>query len=1110
MAYRTWGKLLLTALGVSVLAGAGQLGVAYGFGIVRLTGAFTGTTVNQWPAQLVWVGWFAANAAVAGAVLTGRLARRDAPAASTGRQLAIGGAAALGATVVAPLCMQPARAAELISVDPVWAVGICAVLGALIGAGAAIAVLLRPELGWNMAAVAGAVWLLALISVLPSLGTTGPLPTVRLGVLEPSWLDDAAAQRLALLLLPIVALLAGAATAGLARWRGQVPLISGATGVAGPVLVAFAYLTAGPGDAVDRYQTTPYYGALIAVLAGALGAAAAALLRWPLGASAADAQAIEPTDILRPLPAGPALPGAAPSASPAGGGDDTEPTSATTSGADLVGAGPGSRADDIAAVRTVPAHWDWPSTTASGQHGPVPSGRAGASAATETALPTGTAGDDSSGTGRAATTEIIGSTGAAWAASVPTVRTGGTRPADDLGGSTAMPTSGTTHSTADGTTTSDPASTATAGTATTGTATTARGGAASAQTGTAGTDTGTAATGTAGTGTAATGTAGTGTAATGTAGTDMTGTATTAHAGTASAHTDTAGTGAAATDMAGTDMAGTATTAHAGAASAHTDTAGTGAASTVAGTSTASPSTADTGTVGTSTADAGKAGTGTEGIGTSTTGTGTGTGTGTTGTGTGTGTSTTGTSTDMTGSGDGPAPKPRRARKPKAAPADGTESPADAAAPFEPTAAAADPASGASTSDAAVQASQSAASGAARPAPGSPEPGVADSATHAGPDVTAAPTAGRARKSARPGKATGGTTRPGAEDDTPARPADESQATPTPGGQDSAAGRKSQRGKAVSGTAAASGTTAQPGATTDSASESAVADAPATEGGAGGPLFGVPTAGDPETDRWTPSPPAWPSTQGFTTSAPGAGTEQSASGTPTAAGDSTEWTPRPRHRAPLPDLSRASSWDAFNTVRRSGPAQAGPVQAGPTQAGSTQAGSTQAGSTADLWTTPTNSTGTPDQTIGIPDRPDEGAAADPGAGQDERPEPRAKGRRWGRGRAEPERTVPEQAGAPDVPVDEPADGDAPSVALTGTDDAEQPSRRGRLGGLFRRNRSRVDEESRPETDATEPLPTQDEEFVDWVAGLSKPVVDNEPEQESGRRSLRSTGRHHRD
>ncbi|RLP99271.1 hypothetical protein EAD98_02735, partial [Micromonospora sp. CV4] len=375
MAFRTWGRLLLTALGVSVLAGAGQLGVAYGFGIVRLTGAFTGTTVNQWPAQLVWVGWFAANAAVAGAVLTGRLARRDAVPPSTGRQLAIGAAAAFGATVVAPLCMQPARAAELISVDPVWAVGICAVLGAVSGAGAAIAVLLRPELGWNMAAVAGAIWVLALVSVLPSLGTTGTLPTVRLGVLEPSWLDDDAAQRLALVLLPLTALLAGAATAGLARWRGQVPLVSGATGVAGPVLVAFAYLTAGPGDAVDRYQTTPYYGALIAILAGALGAAAAALLRWPVRARTADPLAIEPTNILRPLPAGPALPGKE-SATPADDRDAAEPA-----GADLAGTGVGHdlrAADGTGAVRTVPAHWDWPAASGTGQHGSVPADPTGA------------------------------------------------------------------------------------------------------------------------------------------------------------------------------------------------------------------------------------------------------------------------------------------------------------------------------------------------------------------------------------------------------------------------------------------------------------------------------------------------------------------------------------------------------------------------------------------------------------------------------------------------------------------------------------------------------------------------------------------------------------
>ncbi|MFD6564505.1 hypothetical protein [Micromonospora profundi] len=992
MAYRTWGKLLLTALGVSVLAGAGQLGVAYGFGIVRLTGAFTGTTVNQWPAQLVWVGWFAANAAVAGAVLTGRLARRDVPAASTGRQLAIGGAAALGATVVAPLCMQPARAAELISVDPVWAVGICAVLGAVIGAGAAIAVLLRPELGWNMAAVAGAVWLLALISVLPSLGTVGPLPTVRLGVLEPSWLDDAAAQRLALLLLPIVALLAGAATAALARSRGQVPLVSGATGVAGPVLVAFAYLTAGPGDAVDRYQASPYYGALIAVLAGALGAAAAALLRWPIGASSASGrQAIEPTDILRPLAAGPALPGTTPatSAAPAGDGDTTTPTGPTTVGAELAGARPGPLAtDDIAAVRTVPAHWDWPTTTASGQYGPATASPARAGASTDASPPTGTAGDDLPGPAGTATTEILGSAGTTSTFGVPTGGTGHAAAAGRTGDTGRIGDTGSVDGTADG------------GLA-------------------------------------------------------------------ASAAAATSGTAQPTSDRALTDDPTT------GRAGAETGTTGVGTVSTSAGTGTA-----DTGTPGAGT-----------------------TVTGTTGTGT-VGTDATDASAATGGTGDGPAPKPRRTRKPKAAATSTTEAAASgtevapssievatsgttkAAAPdatggTTDGSAAASPTGGGGASNSTARASRSRAADDVSPAPVEPGADVTDSATQDGPAVAAAPAAGRARKSARSSKATDdisaaapavqGDTRPGEEGD--AHPAGESQATPTrdKAGRASTTGRKGQRAMTASTTAAtagtsATGTAAQPDATAGPATEPTIGDAskagrteqPAAEAAATGSLFGTPAAADPGTDRWTPAAPAWPVTPTWTTSQQADDTAAPAPGTSGTPEESAGWTPRPRHRAPLPDLSRVSSWDAFNTARRSGPADSQPAR-------------------------------TPGQASRATDDSDRGTAFETAA-------------LAGAGAAST--VAPEQPGTTDGPTS----GDA----RTSSGDAEQPSRRERLGSLFRRGRSRTEAEKRPGTAASEPLPTQDEEFVDWVAGLGKPVADNEPEQEDGRRSLRSTGRHHRD
>ncbi|MEU8299671.1 hypothetical protein AB0C04_20650 [Micromonospora sp. NPDC048909] len=322
MVSRTRRNPLLTALGMGVLAGAGQLGIAFSFGIVQLSGASTGAAVNQWPAQLVWVGWFAAHAAVAGTVVAARLARRYGVLGSTGSLVGIAAAAALGATVVAPLCVRPAQAAERFSVDPIWAVGICATLGALVGAGAAIAVLVKPPLGWNMATVSGVVWLLALVSVVPSLATAGPLPAVRLGVLEPAGLDADAASRQAILILPAVALLIGAVTGGLARWRGHPPLVNGATGAAGTVLVAFAYLTAGPGDAVDRYQITPYYGALLAVAAGVLGSAAVASFRWPFLPRTAEARVVEPTDVLRPLSADPAVPQAM---TPAAGGTTDEP-----------------------------------------------------------------------------------------------------------------------------------------------------------------------------------------------------------------------------------------------------------------------------------------------------------------------------------------------------------------------------------------------------------------------------------------------------------------------------------------------------------------------------------------------------------------------------------------------------------------------------------------------------------------------------------------------------------------------------------------------------------------------------------------------------------------
>src|SRR4051794_35664810 len=110
MAFRTWARLLLATLGVGALAGASQLGVAYGLGIVRLTRVLDVTTRDQWTAQLAWVAWFAMTAAVVGALAGSALLPRWSPTRpGTGATVAIALAAGIGAAIVVPLTMQPAR-----------------------------------------------------------------------------------------------------------------------------------------------------------------------------------------------------------------------------------------------------------------------------------------------------------------------------------------------------------------------------------------------------------------------------------------------------------------------------------------------------------------------------------------------------------------------------------------------------------------------------------------------------------------------------------------------------------------------------------------------------------------------------------------------------------------------------------------------------------------------------------------------------------------------------------------------------------------------------------------------------------------------------------------
>jgi len=330
MAFRTWAKLLTATLGVGALAGASQLGMAYGLGIVRLTRVLDVTTRDQWTAQLAWVAWFPMVAAVVGAVAGAMLLRRwspETPEPGVGTELALAFAAAIGAAVVVPLTMQPARTAQVAGVDPVVVIAICAGLGALVGVFAAWAALAQTVARWSFAVMGVAVWVVALVSVAPSLAPSDPLPAVRLGAFDAGFLAPAVTQRTALATMPALALLIGAALGWLARRRELSTVTIALAGLPGPALLTIAYLIAGPGAGDDRYQVVPYWAAMTATGAGVLGSVLAAVLRRGPGP---DDESESPEDH-PPLPQRTGKPEsaiAAAGAEPATPDDDPDPSSA--------------------------------------------------------------------------------------------------------------------------------------------------------------------------------------------------------------------------------------------------------------------------------------------------------------------------------------------------------------------------------------------------------------------------------------------------------------------------------------------------------------------------------------------------------------------------------------------------------------------------------------------------------------------------------------------------------------------------------------------------------------------------------------------------------------
>ncbi|MGH3658398.1 MAG: hypothetical protein ACRDUA_17225, partial [Micromonosporaceae bacterium] len=269
-----------STLGAAAAAGAAQLGIAYGLAILVWSAEFTDAGEAAWTANLTWVCWLSATAVVLGAMAGARLAAAAGLPRSYLTQAAVVLSSVVGALVTVPLVALPARFAEVANDPaPVATTAQIAAIGVLLGAVVSVGVLLGWPLAWNVIATVGWLWLLALASVLTSLGADGTPPVTRLGVWSvsdvPGWL-------VVMIPMLVAAIGLGAGIAWYAKQQGRSRVSVAVCGAPGPVLVAVAYLVAGPGNRPETSeQFLPYLAAPYTVLAGLLGSLLVAAIERP-------------------------------------------------------------------------------------------------------------------------------------------------------------------------------------------------------------------------------------------------------------------------------------------------------------------------------------------------------------------------------------------------------------------------------------------------------------------------------------------------------------------------------------------------------------------------------------------------------------------------------------------------------------------------------------------------------------------------------------------------------------------------------------------------------------------------------------------------------------
>ncbi|MBM0235697.1 hypothetical protein JNW91_30400, partial [Micromonospora sp. STR1_7] len=334
--------------------GAAQLGFGYGLGVITWTPTDAAAAGTAWADGLAWATWLAASSTVLGAVCAQRLHQRPAhtneptapadhspPATDrpdrpepatldTGasaaaenlttldgerggllRRVAIALGAGLGGLVTVLLVAVPARVA--VGADTAAPQRVAAVhtaLGILIGVLVAVWALRSRAAAVNVTATAAWLWLLAVVSVIDGVRVGRGLVGAQLGTwqLDPDhpryWIGDQLYWPGALLAL-VPALVIGALAARRAVRSSGHRVGATASGAAGPLLVALAYLSTVPRwSTLGPAQLSTQLIAPYAVIAGIGGSVLAAVLaeRAERHRSASRSAAVASTPTTPPRP----------------------------------------------------------------------------------------------------------------------------------------------------------------------------------------------------------------------------------------------------------------------------------------------------------------------------------------------------------------------------------------------------------------------------------------------------------------------------------------------------------------------------------------------------------------------------------------------------------------------------------------------------------------------------------------------------------------------------------------------------------------------------------------------------------------------------------------